>query len=88
MPQPMSTPTAAGTIAPRVAITDPTVAPMPRCTSGMAATCRNTNGRRAMLRSCASALSSTGTSPWGDVVQSLIGVWPSISTRMTLLPLD
>ena len=39
MPQPMSTPTAAGTIAPLVGITLPTVAPLPRCTSGMTATC-------------------------------------------------
>ena len=39
MPQPMSTPTAAGMTAERVGITDPTVAPIPRCTSGMAATC-------------------------------------------------
>ena len=35
----MSTPTAAGMIAPSVAITLPTVAPIPQCTSGMAATC-------------------------------------------------
>ena len=39
-----------------------------------------------MLRSWASALSSTGTSPAGEVVQSLIGVVPSISTRMPTLP--
>ena len=37
IPQPMSTPTAAGQIAPFVAMTEPTVAPMPRCTSGIAA---------------------------------------------------
>ena len=37
IPQPMSTPTAAGMMALTVAITDPTVAPMPTCTSGMAA---------------------------------------------------
>ena len=37
MPQPMSTPTAAGTIAPFVATTLPTVAPRPQWTSGMAA---------------------------------------------------
>ena len=39
MPQPMSTPTAAGMIAPRVGMTDPTVAPSPRCASGMSARC-------------------------------------------------
>ena len=38
MPQPMSTPTAAGMIAPFVGITLPTVAPIPQCTSGIAAT--------------------------------------------------
>jgi hypothetical protein len=36
---PMSTPTARRMIAPLVAITEPTVAPMPQCTSGIAATC-------------------------------------------------
>ena len=40
IPQPISTPTAAGMIAPRVGITDPTVAPIPQCTSGITATCR------------------------------------------------
>ena len=38
IPQPMSTPTAAGMIACRVGITLPTVAPIPACTSGIAAT--------------------------------------------------
>jgi hypothetical protein len=38
MPQPRSTPTAAGMMAPSVGMTLPTVAPMPQCTSGMAAT--------------------------------------------------
>ena len=63
MPQPMSTPTAAGMMALRVGITEPTVAPMPRCTSGMAAMCLNTMGRRAALASWRLASSSTGT-PW------------------------
>lgn len=45
MPQPMSTPTAAGITAPSVGITDPTVAPLPRCASGISATCGNTKGR-------------------------------------------
>ena len=39
MPQPMSTPTAAGMIAPSVGMTDPTVAPRPRCASGISARC-------------------------------------------------
>ena len=51
----------AGMIAARVGITEPTVAPMPTCTSGMAATCLNTNGICAALRSCSRALLSTGT---------------------------
>jgi hypothetical protein len=51
MPQPMSTPTAAGMIAPTVGITLPTVAPMPQCTSGIAATQRWMNGMRATFSS-------------------------------------
>ncbi len=39
IPQPMSTPTAAGMIAPRVGMTEPTVAPSPRCASGISARC-------------------------------------------------
>jgi hypothetical protein len=35
-----------------VGITEPTVAPMPRCTSGIAATWWCTIGRREMLTSC------------------------------------
>ena len=61
MPQPMSTPTAAGTIAPTVGITDPTVAPIPRCTSGIAATCECTKGSRATFSSWRRASSSKGT---------------------------
>jgi hypothetical protein len=37
MPQPMSTPTAAGMTALRVGMTLPTVEPLPRCTSGITA---------------------------------------------------
>ena len=55
MPQPMSTPTAAGMIAPRVGITEPTVAPLPRWTSGITATHGPTNGIDAMLRNCSCA---------------------------------
>lgn len=40
MPQPISTPTAAGMMARSVAMTLPTVAPMPQWTSGIAATQR------------------------------------------------
>ena len=49
MPQPMSTPTAAGITAPLVGITEPTVAPMPTWASGMRATWPSTIGRRAVF---------------------------------------
>jgi hypothetical protein len=72
MPQPMSTPTAAGMIAPFVAITLPTVAPMPKCTSGMAATpCLWMNGELGEFFSCCRAESSISS------VHSLIGLLPS-----------
>ena len=61
MPQPMSTPTAAGTTAPRVGTTLPIVAPMPQWTSGITATWRCTKGSEATLRSCARASSSNAT---------------------------
>ena len=50
MPHPMSTPTADGLTAPRMAMTDPTVAPLPKWTSGMTAR-RCVQGRAATLRS-------------------------------------
>lgn len=50
MPQPMSTPTAAGMIAPSVGMTDPTVAPLPRCASGIIARCGWMNGMREVVR--------------------------------------
>jgi hypothetical protein len=58
IPHPMSTPTAAGMIAPLVGITDPTVAPFPRCASGISARCGKMNGIDAAARACASVLSS------------------------------
>ena len=61
MPQPMSTPTAAGMMARTVGITEPMVAPMPKCTSGMTAMCGKTIGSRAALAICCRAASSTGT---------------------------
>jgi hypothetical protein len=65
----MSTPTAAGMIAPRVGITLPTVASMPQCTSGIAATHLYMNGNCATFRSCWRAASSRGT----PLVHVLIG---------------
>lgn len=61
MPHPISTPTAAGMIAPFVGITDPTVAPMPQWQSGMMAMWLWMNGIAAMLSSCCRAWSSTAT---------------------------
>ncbi len=75
MPQPISTPTAAGMTAPLVGITDPTVAPMPIWTSGMAATCLKMNGICAARANCARAPSSTGT----PRVHALIGTPPGTS---------
>ena len=69
MPQPMSTPTAAGTMAALVAMTEPTVAPLPRCTSGITATWWWMKGSEAMLKSCRRAASSTGT----PSIHALIG---------------
>lgn len=63
MPQPISTPTAAGMIAPRVGITLPMVDPLPRCTSGITARCLKMKGIFAVFISCLRASSSTGT-PW------------------------
>jgi hypothetical protein len=62
IPQPMSTPTAAGLMAIRVGITLPTVAPMPQWTSGMAATQRWMKGRLATFLSWAKADASMGRS--------------------------
>src|SRR5581483_11106230 len=58
IPQPMSTPTAAGQTAPRMAMTEPTVAPFPRWTSGITAR-PVIQGRVEMLRSCCIAALST-----------------------------
>src|SRR5215470_15715727 len=78
MPQPMSTPTAAGTIAPLVGITLPTVAPMPQCTSGIAATHLWMNGSRATFKSCFFASSCSST----PLVQALTGTPLSLLMRL------
>jgi hypothetical protein len=77
IPQPMSTPTAAGTIAPSVGITLPTVAPIPKCTSGITATHLCTNGKLATFSTCARAASSNGT----PRTQALIGTPRAPSKR-------
>src|SRR5450432_2469033 len=61
MPQPMSTPTAAGAIAPRIAMTEPTVAPRPACTSAMTATWCATHGRPATFLSWPITFESTSS---------------------------
>ena len=71
----MSTPTAAGMTAPSAGITVPTVAPMPQCTSGIAATHRWMNGIFATFSSCAFASGSRGT----PRVHALMGTPPGTS---------
>jgi hypothetical protein len=78
MPQPMSTPTAAGMMARKVGITEPTVAPMPKCTSGIAAMCLNTMGRRAAFVNWRFASASTGT----PRVHILTGTPPGTASSM------
>ena len=73
MPQPISTPTAAGMTAPLVGMTEPTVAPMPTWTSGMTATCLKMNGIFAARDSWSRAIGSTGT----PLVHILTGAPPS-----------
>lgn len=58
MPQPMSTPTAAGMIAPSVGMTEPTVAPLPRWASGISARCGWMNGSDAVVTACCRVSSS------------------------------
>src|SRR5262245_16656277 len=75
MPQPMSTPTAAGMIAPTVAMTLPTVAPLPWCTSGIPATHLWMNGSEAMRCSWARASASNGTPLVHDLMGAPPGTW-------------
>jgi hypothetical protein len=75
IPHPMSTPTAAGMTAPLVGITEPTVAPIPTCTSGIAATCLKMNGIFAARESCSRAFGSTAT----PLVHILTGAPPGTS---------
>ena len=58
IPHPISTPTAAGMIAPSVGITDPTVAPFPWCASGIRARCGKMNGMDAVRSACSRAWGS------------------------------
>jgi len=58
IPQPMSTPTAAGMIAPNVGMTEPTVEPLPRWASGIRATCGKMNGIEDVFSACSRVLGS------------------------------
>src|SRR5215203_3287452 len=82
MPHPISTPTQAGITAPFVATTEPTVAPFPRCTSGIAATCLNTQGRFAVLTSWSMAEDSTS---WIGA-HTLMGTLALFRTEIMLPP--
>src|SRR6185369_14135047 len=75
MPQPMSTPTAAGATAPRMAMTEPTVAPRPACTSGITATWCATQGSEATFFSWVMTCEST----------SLIGAQSRMGTEGPLI---
>lgn len=59
IPQPISTPTAAGMTAPNVGITVPTALPIPLWASGISATCGCTNGIDEVSRACSRVLSSS-----------------------------
>jgi hypothetical protein len=71
MPQPMSTPTAAGMIAPTVGITLPTVAPLPRCASGINARCGRTNGMDAVRWAWARVWSSRIDAKFASLLDTL-----------------
>src|SRR5437764_10455993 len=58
IPHPMSTPTADGITADAVGITEPIVAPIPRCASAMSAIGSVRIGRRAVFSACSLVLSS------------------------------
>ena len=72
MPQPMSTPTAAGMIVPSVTTTDPMQAPMPTWASGMIATGGTTPRARAVCRACSSAPDSTASTAQDRTAESLM----------------
>ena len=72
IPQPMSTPTAAGMIAPSVGMHDPTIAPIPTWQSGMIATCLKMNGMEARFTICCIAAGSICSGGIQDMAVSLI----------------
>ena len=72
MPHPMSTPTAAGMIAPSVGMHDPTVAPIPTWQSGMTATCLKMKGIDESFTICCMAAVSICAGGIHDIVVLLI----------------
>ena len=76
MPQPMSTPTAAGITAPLVGITDPTVAPMPTWASGMRATWPSTIGSRAVFSAWRMVPGSMSLAQEMSLSLTLVGMSP------------
>ena len=78
IPQPISTPTAAGITASTEGMTLPMVAPLPICTSGITAICECTNGILAIFFNCSCACSSKGT----PLVHALMVTIPSFSITL------
>src|SRR5579872_363284 len=81
MPQPMSTPTAEGTMAPRMKATEPTVAPIPTWASGMSAIGFSTNGSAAVRSAWAIVEGSISSSPHTSRFPRLSGITESSTTR-------
>ncbi len=82
MPQLMSTPTAAGMITASVAMTLPTVDPLPTCASGMRASGVTTNGIDAVARACANAAGPRVEAQDRTVLSSVrIGLMPTMPAR-------
>src|SRR5207248_2172513 len=77
MPQPMSTPTAAGITAFLVGMTEPTVAPMPTWASGMRATWPTTMGNRAVFSAWRMVSGSTSLAQEISLSLSLVGTPPA-----------
>jgi hypothetical protein len=91
MPQPMSTPTAAGRDRVFMAMTLPTVAPLPRWTSAMTATWCATQGRAATFLSCVmtfESTSSSGAHNWMGTLRPLMVVEGMSAHRKRIVALS
>ena len=85
IPQPMSTPTAAGMTAPFVGMTEPTVEPMPRCASGMRATWPSTMGRRAAFSAWRSVSGSRSLTQEISLSLILVGTTPPLGPALIIV---